>query len=208
MKANCLARKGLSSKGAALLALFFLVSALLACSYKPFSKVENSPTPSPAVNAPNESNPESKTTLPKPSGFVNDFAGVLDPESKARLETALTELKDKSAIEFAVVTIETTGDQPIFDYSLALAREWGVGPKDDTKGGGLLLMLAVKDRQWWIQVSNSLENELPDEVCKELGEEALPLYREGKYSEGLTKYVKSIVQRLEKLNGFKLNSEL
>ena len=59
----------------------------------------------------------------------------------------LTELRNRSEIEFAVVTVETTGGQPIFDYSLDVARGWGIGPKDSSKGGGLLLMLAVKDRQ-------------------------------------------------------------
>src|SRR3712207_1494010 len=85
---------------------------------------------------------EVKRLLPRPTGFVNDYAGAFSPESKERLEAVLTELKDKSAIEFAVVTVETTGGQPISDYSLAVMREWGVGPSEGTKGGGLLLMLA------------------------------------------------------------------
>jgi uncharacterized membrane protein YgcG len=66
-------------------------------------------------------------------------------------------------------------------------------------------MLAIKDRQWRIQVSRSLEKDLPDEVCKELGDQSLDLYRRGNYAEGITKYVKAIIARLEKIRGFELS---
>lgn len=105
-----------------------------------------------------------KRLLPPPTGFVNDYQNVFTPEAKQELESVLTELKNKADIEFVVVTIETTGAQSIFDYSLALIREWGVGSKANSNGGGLLLLLALKDRNWRIQVSRSLEKDLPNEV--------------------------------------------
>ena len=140
--------------------------------------------------------------LPPPTGFVNDYANVIDSASRERLESTLTELKNKSAIEFAVVTVESTGGQPIFDYSLAVARGWGIGPKDTSRGGGVLLMLAVKDRQWRIQVSRGLEKDLPDEFCKSLGPQLEDLCRQGKYAEGITKYVEGIIRRLQETRRF------
>lgn len=150
--------------------------------------------------------PKVESPLPPPTGFVNDYANVLDGETEARLESALKELRDKSGVEFAVVTVETTGDQTIFDYSLAVAKGWGIGPKDTSKGGGLLLLIATKDRKWRLQVSRSLEKDLPDEECKRLGDESLGLYRNGKVAEGATKYVGALVARLEELRGFKLSN--
>lgn len=152
--------------------------------------------------------PKSESPLPPPTGFVNDYANVFDAEAKVRLESALKELRDRSGVEFAVVTVETTGDQPIFDYSLAVARGWGIGPLDNSNGGGLLLMLATKDRKWRIQVSRSLEKDLPGSETKRLGDESLQLYREGKYAEGITKYVGALVARLEEKRGFKLSRKL
>ena len=187
-----------------------LVAALsCSCSFKGVPSVStSSPSPEPPpVNA-SQHQAEAKPTLPPPTGFVSDFANVLDPDSKERLQQALTELKDKSDIEFAVVTIETTGGQPIFDYSLALAKEWGIGPKDISKCGGILLTLAIKDRDWRIQISRSLEKDLPDEVCKALGDQSQDLYRQGRYGEGITKYVKAIIERLEGLRKFKLARKL
>jgi len=145
-----------------------------------------------------------KSPLPPPTGFVNDYANVIDSASREQLESILTELKNKSAIEFAVVTIESTGGQPIFDYSLAVARGWGIGPKDSTRGGGLLLMVAVKDRQWRIQVSRGLEKDLPDEFCKSLGPQLEDLCKQGKCGEGIKKYVEGIIKRLQETRGFSL----
>jgi uncharacterized protein len=139
---------------------------------------------------------------------VNDYAKVFDGESKRRLESVLRELKDKSEIEFAVVTVETTGGRPIFDYSLDVAKGWGIGPKDTSKGGGVLLLLATNQHEWRLQVSRSLEKDLPDDECKRLGEQSRELYGKGRYAEGLTKYVGAITGRLEEARGFKLSSKL
>jgi len=189
-----------------LVILLFLFGVGPSCSFSAGPNVANTSRPSPQATPEDRGKQaETKNLLPPPTGLVNDYAQVFDTESKARLESVLTELKDKSDIEFAVVTIETTGGQPIFDYSLAVAKEWGIGPEDTSKGGGLLLMLATKDRDWRIQVGRSLEKDLPDEVCKELGEQSRELYRRGKYAEGLMKYVRGIIERLETVRGFKLS---
>jgi len=198
----------LTNQVAALIALFLLTGLAGSCSFQAVHVGRDAKASPEAAAASQSTPPEAKDPLPSPTGLVNDYANVLDPESRSRLDSTLTDLKRKSDIEFAIATIETTGGQPLFDYSLAVAREWGIGPKDTSKGGGLLLMLAVKDRQWRIQVSRSLEKDLPDEVCKELGARSEPFYRQQKYAEGIIKYVKAILERLEKLRGFKLDHEL
>ena len=180
--------------------------------------VSSAPSPQNAVNAgpkaentepkPEKIEPKAESPLPPPTGFVNDYANVLDGESKARLESALKELRDRAGVEFALVTVETTGDQTISDYSLAVAKGWGIGPKDTSKGGGMLLLLATKDRKWRLQVSRSLEKDLPDDATKRIGDASAELYREGKYAEGVTKYVGALVARLESARGFKLSNRL
>jgi uncharacterized protein len=153
-------------------------------------------TPDTKAEAPNQ--------LPRPTGFVNDYANVFDSASKQRLESLLVRLREKANIEFAVVTVATTNGEPIFDYSLRVAKEWGVGPKDSSQGGGLLLMLAIQDRQWRLQVGRSLEKDLPDDICKQLGEESSELYQQRRYVEGIEKYVNSIISRLEQVKKFSM----
>lgn len=87
--------------------------------------------------------------------------------------------------------------------ALAVAKGWGVGSKET--GDGLLLLLAVKDRGWRVQVSRSLEATLPDEAVAEICRSAAPFYREGRYGEGVSKCVDGLVARLVEKKGFKLD---
>ncbi|HEY8224350.1 MAG TPA: TPM domain-containing protein [Pyrinomonadaceae bacterium] len=175
-----------------LAALFFLPS----CTYFRSSRQSNNLPPTPL--------PQSTNRLPAPTGFVNDYANVIDVESKSRLESLFTTLKAKSNIEFAVVTVDTTKGEPISDYSLAVAREWGIGPKNPAEGGGLLLMLAIKDRQWRLQVSRSLEKDLPNDVSQKLAEPSVEFYKAGNYGAGIEKYATALINRLEKQRNFSI----
>ena len=88
---------------------------------------------------------------------------MIDAATKQRLEQKLKDLKDKNnpPIELAVAVVDTTGDRPIFDYSLAVARGWGIGSKD-LDNPSALLFIAINDRKYFTQVSRDLEDELPD----------------------------------------------
>src|SRR5260221_9324683 len=97
-----------------------------------------------------------QSPLPQPTGYVNDYAGVIDSATKDRLETTLGNLDRQQQIQFSVVTVDTTGGQEIFDYSLAVSRGGGIGSKD-TQKASLLLLVAIKDRKYFTQVSRHLE---------------------------------------------------
>jgi uncharacterized protein len=155
------------------------------------------PAPSPAVESP----------LPAPEGFVNDFANVIDERTEELLEAKFEQLQANGRVEFAVVTVETTGAQSIFDYSLALARGWGVGPPEGQDGGGLLLLFSVKDRQWRLQVSDRLLADLPDEETAEMAKDMTPSLRAGRYGEAVTKYADDLIKRLAERRGFSMQGE-
>lgn len=154
-----------------------------------------------ATPSPNPSPNKVESPLPAPTGFVNDYAKVIDDETRRELEDKLRLLKARSNVEFAVATVETTGGQTIFDYSLAVARGWAIGSKET--GDGLLLMLATRDRKWHIQLSRSLEAVLPKETLAKVGMRANPLYREGKHGAGIVKCVDGLIAVLAEKKGFK-----
>src|SRR6266850_2167599 len=141
--------------------------------------------------------------LPKPEPFryVVDNAGVIDPATNQRMEKILGALKEKGDIEFAVVTVKTTGDQEIFDYSLAVARGWGIGSSEGEKNG-LLLLVAVDDHKYFTQVSRHLEGDLPDGLVGEAARRMRDPFRRGDYSSGLMTAVQTIVSTLQEKRGF------
>ena len=143
-----------------------------------------------------------QSPLPAPTGYVNDYAHVIDQQTKDRLETTLTNLDHEQQIEFAVVTVDSTNGQDIFDYSLAVARAWGLGSKDTSKPS-LLLLVAIKDRKYQDQVSRHLEGDLPDGLTGQIKRENLvPAFRAGQYSKGLEDTIDAYITELAAKRGF------
>src|SRR2546429_7634763 len=143
-----------------------------------------------------------QSPLPPPSGYVNDYAAVIDLATKQRLETTLGNLDQQQKIQFSVVTVDTTGGREIFDYSLAVARGWGIGSKD-TQKPSLLLLVAIKDRKYFTQVSRHLEGDLPDGLVGQIQRERLvPAFRAGEYGQGLAETVDTYIATVAAKNGF------
>ncbi len=137
--------------------------------------------------------------LPSPTGFVNDYAGVIDAPTKEQLEKRLKEFRDKTnpSVEIGVAVVRTTGERDIFDYSLAVARGWGIGAKTDDNPSALLFV-AVDDRKYFTQVSRDLEDELPDGLVGSLQRQYLvPEFRKGNYGKGIADTIEAYIRTIE-----------
>ena len=137
--------------------------------------------------------------LPAPTGFVNDYAGVIDAATKQQLEAKIKNLKDTTnpSVELAVAVVKTTGDRQIFDYSLAVARGWKIGSKADDNPSALLLV-AIDDRKYFTQVSKDLEDELPDGVVGSLQRQYLvPEFRKGNYGKGISDTIDAYIATIQ-----------
>lgn len=147
-----------------------------------------------------ENQPWSQNTspLPPPTGFVNDYAGVIDAATKQQLEAKLKNLKETTnpQVEIAVAVVKTTGERAIFDYSLAVARGWGIGSKQDDNPSALLFV-AIDDRKYFTQVSKDLEDELPDGVVGNLQRQFLvPEFKKGNYSKGIADTIDAYISAI------------
>jgi len=138
----------------------------------------------------------------RPKSYVGDYAKVIDERAERQLETKLAGLRRRAGIEFVVVTIETTGGADIFDYSLAAARSWKLARGAHDKGG-ILLMLAVVDRKWRVQLTDSLRVDLPESVLKVHGDRMSAPLGQGGVGAGANVFVDGIIAHLARLRGFK-----
>jgi len=126
--------------------------------------------------------------LPPPTGFINDYAGVIDAATKQALETKLKNFRDTTDkhVELSVAIVKTTGDRAPADYALAVYRGWGIGSKADDNPGALLL-IAIDDRKYYTEVGKDLEDELPDGVVGSLQRQYLvPEFKKGNYAKGIS----------------------
>lgn len=140
-----------------------------------------------------------ESPLPAPTAPVNDYAGVIDANVKAQLNQRLTEFRDKSnpRVELAIVIVKTTGDRDIFDYSLAVARGWGIGSKQ-TDNPSALLFVAIDDRKYFTQVSRDLEDELPDGVVGSLQRQYLvPAFKQSNYTKGVADTIDAYIRTIQ-----------
>ena len=156
--------------------------------------------PAIAVNA--QTTPTSPVPLPVPFTPIVDNANVIDSATRQRLEQIYRDLKERGNIEYAVLTVDTTGGRDIFDYSLAVARGWGIGPKDGDKAS-FLLVVAIQDRKYFTQVSRHIEGDLPDGLVGQIQRERLvPQFRQGNYGKGILDTIEAYVATLGAKRGF------
>ncbi len=130
--------------------------------------------------------------FPTPSGYVNDFAGVLDQQSRDDLAAKTKALKDNKNIELGIAIITTTGDREIAEYGTALARAWRVGAKDGERRG-LLLIVATQDHKSNIQVSRHLEGDFTDARCGQILRLSSADFKAGNFGLGVAKIADALI---------------
>jgi uncharacterized protein len=144
--------------------------------------------------------------LPAPSGFVNDFAGVMKAQDAEAVESLAAAVKEKTGAELALVTVESFASYAfasIGEFSLALAEAWGVGERG--RDNGVLLVLAVAEREVRIEVGYGLEGAIPDSAAgRILDTVVIPAFRAGDFSGGLREGSRAIAAYVVKEKGLEL----
>ncbi|HET6181918.1 MAG TPA: TPM domain-containing protein [Candidatus Sulfotelmatobacter sp.] len=120
----------------------------------------------------------------KPTGYVNDFAGVLDESTKTQIEDLCTQVDQKAHAQIALVTINTLDDSDIESYAVDLFHQWGIGAKSSSRG--VLILYAIRDHRARIEVGYGLEPILPDGKVGGFQREAIPLMRADDYDQALS----------------------
>ena len=126
---------------------------------------------------------------------VIDQANILNPQEKQRLEAQLRSIYQQGLAQAAVVIVPTTNGVPIFDYALKVAEKWQLGNKDIDDG--LLMVVAVNDRDMYILTGYGLEGVLPDSaVNRIIREDITPLFKQNDYGAGILAGVGALQTRL------------
>ncbi len=116
--------------------------------------------------------------------FVNDFADVIDESAENAMYAAGVQLYQKTDAQVVVVTLDTIDGADIQEYGVQLGRAWGIGDKE--KDNGILLILAVEEREVGISVGYGLEGAVTDmQSGIILDQYAIPYFQENDFSTGL-----------------------
>ena len=130
---------------------------------------------------------------PNPPTLVTDVAGVLSPDQKQALEDKLVAIDDSSSNQIAVVIIPSLDGYPKEEYATKLFRDWGIGNKKTNNG--VLLLIAINDRQIRIEVGYGLEGAIPDITAINIIDNYIkPAFKAGNYYEGIDQATDNIAK--------------
>ena len=131
--------------------------------------------------------------LPQPTDYVSDFGHVLSPEAIARLDSICSQLDHTAAnAQVAVVTVHDLDGDDAADYANQLEDHWKIGNKGLNRYA--MVLIAVADHKYRIEVGYGLEGILPDGKTGDIGREMVPDLRAGDYDGAMTLAVGEVAQ--------------
>jgi uncharacterized protein len=129
---------------------------------------------------------------------VNDFAGVIDDQSAQAIDRLVRALQAASGDVVVVATVKTFqpwGD--INSFATRMFENGGRGIGQRGKDNGLLVLLAVDDRQVWVEVGYDLEGVITDGFAGETSRRVMaPYFRQGDYGGGLLAGTSRLIERI------------
>ena len=142
--------------------------------------------------------------VPGYSSYVNDYAGVISEKDKTSMEEVAKEVEEKTGAQIAVLTVKSMAPYAsIDDFGMAVAEKWKVGEKG--KDTGIILVLAMEERQVRIEVGYGLEGIFNDaRVGRILDNNVILYFRGGDFSAGLRRGMFKIADTI----GTEMNVEL
>lgn len=131
---------------------------------------------------------------------IIDQTESLANEDIDRIAQLINAERQKKSFQIGVLMISTLGsDDSLEEYSLKVARQWGIG--DKKKSNGVLLLIAKNDRKMRIEVGNGMEGLLTDARASQIIRNTIaPKFRSGDYAGGVEAGVKRIIDAAEGRN--------
>ncbi len=91
----------------------------------------------------------------------------------------------------AVLTVENLQGLDRETYAVEIFEEWGIGKKD--KDNGLLILVALEEREYRIEVGYGLEPIITDAMAGRIGRDKMvPYFKEDNYGQGIYEAVVDI----------------
>ena len=148
------------------------------------------------------------TQIPTPVGdiYVQDFADVLTADEENQLKSIGRNLEDQTTAQVAVLTVNTIGDKTIAEYANEAFRQYGVGSKEENNG--VLLVLAMNERQVRIEVGYGLEGRIPDgKAGRILDDQAIPYLKQNQPNQAVINTYETLVNEVAAEYGVKIEGQ-
>ena len=135
--------------------------------------------------------------------YINDYADILSSDTEDYIFNKSVELEKVDGTQIVVVTVKNLEGMDLEEYANRLFRKFGIG--DEEKDNGLLLLLALEERQFRVEVGDGFGEILPDGKTGRFQDEyIIPYLKDDKWDEGIRNGYDAFYSEIVKLNNLDL----
>lgn len=130
--------------------------------------------------------------VPPLRGYVNDYAEVISPGVKERLEGELKAFEQSDSTQVVILTIPSLQGETVEEFGIKVAEAWKVGQKN--KDNGIILLIAKQERKIRIEVGRGLEGRLTDLLAGRIINLVItPRFKRGDFDGGVMAGVSALI---------------
>jgi uncharacterized protein len=138
----------------------------------------------------------------KPQGYVSDFAGVVDPDSRKAIDDYAGRLEKATGVQLAFVVLPSLQGEPIEDVANDIFHAWGVGRKKEDDGA--MLLLSVGDRKSRLEVGGGSGGIVPDGMAGMLLDDMRPALRQQNYGAAMLVAAERLGETIAEAKGVRI----
>ena len=131
--------------------------------------------------------------------YINDYANILSNETEEYILNKSIQLNNADGTQIVVVTVPNLEGMTLESYANRLFNQFGIGDKE--KNNGLLLLLALEERQFRVEVGYGLEGILPDGKTGRFQDQyIIPYLKDNKWDDGVKNGYDAFYKEIVTLN--------
>ena len=130
--------------------------------------------------------------VPKLQGYVNDYAGMISPSAKVKIEEELRAFEQSDSTQIVILTIPSLEGENIEEFSIKVAEVWKIGQQQ--RDNGILLIVSKQERKIRIEVGRGLEGKLTDLMAGRIIDQVIkPRFKQGDFDGGFITGVSALI---------------
>jgi uncharacterized protein len=130
--------------------------------------------------------------VPKLQGYVNDFAGMIGPSVRSRLEEELKAFEQSDSTQIVILTVPSLEGESLEEFSIRVVEAWKIGQQG--KDNGVLFIVSQQERKIRIEVGRGLEGKLTDLMAGRIIDQVIkPRFKQADYDAGFITGVSALI---------------
>jgi uncharacterized protein len=130
--------------------------------------------------------------VPRLEGYVNDYAGMISPSAKSRMEEELRAFEESDSTQIVILTIPSLEGENIREFGIKVGEAWKIGKKG--KDNGVILIVSKQERKIGVEVGYGLEGKLTDLVSGRIIDLVItPKFKQGDFDGGFIAGVSALM---------------